>query len=178
MADTNAYYLNDTAQALQELAALHANLQIDLSNSAISGNEQVVRPIVRPWVEEPEGTVPYDEENKATLGAVGDTNIILSFQVPIGYDGVIKYLGWYFAGGGFVDGSGDLVLQILHNSTPIKNFSNITVQKGTPRMPKPVNSIRIYSGETITMTVKHAANALLVGDVVGNLVGYFYPAQG
>ena len=60
---TTAYNLNSTATGLDELAQLHtqllANLQLLSSGTAdVPGANMPTTVVRRPWLEEPEGSVP------------------------------------------------------------------------------------------------------------------------
>jgi hypothetical protein len=173
--------MNATGQALTELTHIHLGLFTGgiLGGTNSSSPQQVApTPIIqRPWVNPPEGFVPYDNAAAIALPAVAATGIVVSFQVPDGFDGVINQFSWNFTGGGFVQGSGDIIVQVTRNTAPVRNFENIQVEKGTIGIPRPISPIRVYSGQTISIVVNHAANALLNGFVVGSLVGYFYPSQ-
>lgn len=177
----------DSAQQLQELAAIHMDLlgnkQLlsayqDLAtpggSSPISGS---LGAILRPWIDEPDGSVPFDEQFGVALPvAFGVETVVLSFQVPIGYDGVIKAISNNFLGGGFVDFSGDIRWRILADGKPIRNFSNILANKGTIAAGRIISPIRVYSGQVINYIVNHIANVGLVGQVVCSLNGYIYPS--
>jgi hypothetical protein len=171
------------ANGLAELAALHGTMLTNLSAGAgqQGRSNNAANPVVtmgRPWVNPPEGFIPYDNRSKIALGIVGVTSIVLTMQVPQGYDGVINAYSWNFTGGGFVQASGDLTIKILRNNTPIRNFDNITVEAGTIAQPRLISPIRLYSGQVISIVVTHTGNNLLSGDVVGCLSGYFYPSMG
>jgi hypothetical protein len=131
----------------------------------------------RPWIDEPDGSVPFDPQNGLTLGAVGGSQIVLTLLVPIGMDGVIKGIS-HNTVFPFSDFSGDLQWQLLQNGRAIRNFDNMLAQKGTIAVTRPISPLRIYSGDTITYVVNHLANAGLNGQVVCSVTGYFYPLQG
>lgn len=172
----NADQLNPMAQSLMTLALQQ---QAVLSTGFLQ--EQAINPQPdyprRPWIDEPYGSVPFDQQNGLALDVVGTTQVVVSMLVPIGMDGVIKYISnnTVFPFNNF---SGDLQWQILRNKQAIRNFDNILTQKGTVEIPRPVSPIRIYSGDLIEYVVKHIANVALNGDIVCCLNGYFYPAQG
>lgn len=168
--------------SLQELANIHQELigsKGILASTFITPNPTInPTDVLRPWIDEPGGSIPFDEQNGIALPAVGaGASTVLSFQVPLGYDGVIKYISNNFLGGGFVDFSGDIQLQILADGRPIRNFSNILANKGTPGLQRPISPIRIYSGQIISYTVNHLANVGLAGNVVCSLTGYIYPSR-
>lgn len=177
----------DSAQLLQELAAIHMDLlgnkQLlsayqDLATPGTSGGFTTsTGAIVRPWIDEPDGSVPFDEQFGIALPnpPPAAEAVVLTFQVPVGYDGVIKALSNNFLGGGFVDFSGQIQWRILADGRPIRNFSNILANKGTVAAGRIISPIRIYSGQVITYTVTHIANIGLIGQVVCSLTGYIYP---
>lgn len=178
---TNLTTVNNTATGLLELATLHNRLLV--GNSLIAsgtGDDKAKQDptyvVQRPWIEEPEGAVPFDPQLSVALGVVGVTTTIVELVVPDGYDGSIKRYSWNFTGGGFVQGSGDLVVQVLRDGAPVRNYDNITVEKGTIATPRDISPLRVYSKQTISLVINHVANALLNGNVIGSFVGYFYPS--
>jgi hypothetical protein len=179
---TNANSLNSYASAMNELALLHAALltngQLVASGTAdVSGSNLPTSVIKRPWLEEPDGSVPYDQAQVAALPAVAGTVTVVMMTVPTGMDGVINAFSWNFTGGGFVQGSGDIQAQLFRNGAAVRNFDNILIEKGTIQTPRPISPIRVYSNQVITLVINHLNNGALNGNVVGSLVGYFYPAQ-
>lgn len=131
----------------------------------------------RPWIDEPDGSVPFDQQNGLALGVVGTVQVVLSLLVPVGMDGVIKFLSNNVAFP-FNEFSGDLQWQIKRNGAAIRNFDNILNQKGSIQQPRAVSPIRIYSGDLVTYVITHIANPALNGQVICSLNGYFYPSQG
>ena len=136
-----------------------------------------------PWTKQPPNSRPFDFQQEISTPAVdtifhnviniNNENCIL---VPVGYDGVINSYSCNFTGGGFVDGSGDLVWRITRNGNPIKNFEFILTERGDPNQPIKVNDIRIYSGDRVQFLINHANNpALSIGYIICDLGGYFYP---
>lgn len=163
---------------MEELAALH---QLSVKGADIlevqSPSENIV--IKRPWIDEPSGSVSFDEQGGITLGVVGTgPQVVLTFIVPNGFDGVIKNLSNNVNFGGFVQFSGDLIWRLKQNGRPIKNYSNILAEKGTTQAPRIVSPIRIYSGDIITWEIEHVANPLLAGQIICSLGGYTYPSKG
>lgn len=184
--DTNVQTLNDEAGALQDLSLQHQTL---LSNGQLiatgtGDNPQGRMPIAtqkKPWIDPPDGSVSYDQGNAGTvaLPVVGAPSaIVVTYQVPQGYDGVIQQFSWNFTGGGFVQGSGDLQAQMLRNGVPIRNYDNILKEAGTINIARAISPIRIYSNDIISLVVNHVANNLLSGNLVGSFIGYFYPSAG
>ena len=174
---------DSSAQGLTELAALHGTLlanlgDISTGNQGTSVRELPTSIVNRPWVEPPDGSVPYDQAGSVALPNVGDPAVVVTqYVVPDGYDGIINAYSWNFVGGGFTDASGDIVVQVLRNGAAVRNYDNITVQKGTVGIPRPISPIRVFSKQLIQIIVSHPNNPLLSGNVVGSMVGYFYPSK-
>ncbi len=174
--------VNTNAAVLNELALLHANKiaalnLISTGTGSDAAKQDPTYTVKRPWLDAPDGAVPFDEANAAALGVVGVTTVVVSHTFPDGYDGVINAFSANFTGGGFVQGSGDLIFQLQRDGVPIRNYNNILVEKGTIGIPRVIAPLRGYSKQTISLVVIHAANGLLAGNVVGSLVGYDYPSE-
>lgn len=130
-----------------------------------------------PWGDYPVNHEPFHEAGGVALPAVGSTSTVLSFVVPPLYDGYISRYNLNFMGAGFTQGNGNIVWSILADNRPIKNFQNITTERGAFNMPIEIDHIRVYSGQTISVTVNHVANMALNGLVVVGLCGIFYPSE-
>lgn len=130
------------------------------------------------WIQPPEGHLPFLPHGVVAVpGPPGPAAIavVLTFNVPQGYDGVITGISNNYVAGGFVSGSGDLIWMIQADGRAIRNFNNILVEFGTLQMPREVDGIRIFSGQTIDYVISHPANAALGGNTVCTMKGYFYP---
>ena len=180
---TDATTLNDSANELSELAALHQSLLVggQLVATGTGGDDGTsnlpVSTVRKPWLDAPDNSVPFDSAGALALPNVGSTGIVTTFTVPDGLDGVINAYSWNFIGGGFVQGQGDVVAQVLRNGAAVRNYDNILVEKGSVGIPRPIAPLRLYSGDVIQLLVNHVANALLLGNVVASFVGYFYPSR-
>ena len=179
----------ETALEMKELASIHQMLvggkrfigsytpDTNRFDGQGGGNDFQLAP---PWVEAPQNFLSFDEFGKVALPVSPSVDTtILSMLVPDGYDGIIKAFALNFVGGGFVQGSGDIVWRILIDGQAVRNFSNITAEKGSPEQPRPLaGGIRIFSGQLVTAVVNHASNVGLAGDATASFVGWFYPAKG
>lgn len=167
-----------TPNAMEELANLHA-LSVKGADVLEQQNPSENIVVKRPWIDEPSGSVSFDQQGGVTLAAAPSApQVVLEFDVPNGFDGVIKNLSCNVNFGGFVQFSGDLIWRLKQNGRPIKNYSNITAEKGTINEPRVISPIRIYSGDIITWEVEHPSNALLAGQIICSLGGYTYPSKG
>lgn len=139
----------------------------------------------RPWIEEPPGSVPFDEQGTIPLADVPAPGVdvpVLVMTVPQGYDGVIKWIS-----NNVLVTTGlnpppipgfDLRWKILINGRALRNFGNMMFQKGTPAQGRQISPIRIFSGDIITFTVEQRSGNLMGNDTLCSLSGYFYPAKG
>lgn len=174
---------NNVANELNELANLHNTLLVNnLLVSSGTGNDtaaqQPTYTVKRPWLDMPEGGVPFDPQESVTIDTtIPSQTVIVTLVVPDGYDGVINAYSWNFTGGGFVNGDGSLQAQILNNGAAVRNYDNILTEKGTPAIPRPISPLRIYSGRTYKLVVNHLGNPLLNGNGIGGFSGYFYPSM-
>jgi len=120
---------------------------------------------------------------------------VLQFSVPIGYDGVIDTVICGLAPGaggstGFVEGSGTIVWRVAcsvaNNPTVVsqprflRNLGNLQFSLGSLAVPIPTpnSSLRVYSGNLITVYADFFASGSGVLDptatVVCSLSGWFY----
>ena len=120
----------------------------------------------------------FDYVNYVPLPAVGNTpaqGVIISFRVPAGMNGIIKRFGNAYVGGGFTEGSGALVWQLLADGTPVPNYDAIPASLGATANPSEVSSIRIRENQLITLVVLNITLAVGGAFSGGRLGGWFYP---
>lgn len=180
---TTATTVNTVANQMLELAALHNSLLVNGQLIGTGQGDDTSSPnptttVKRPWLDEPDGSVPFDPEIAVAMGAevTPVQHVIVTLTVPQGYDGVIKGFNWNFTGGGFVQGDGSLQAQILRNGIPVRNYDNILTERGSYEVARPISPLRIYSLDVIQLVVNHLSNGLLSGNLLGGFVGYFYPS--
>jgi hypothetical protein len=182
--------LNPAGLALANLAAWHlqnishsgilAAAPESFSNQPVGSPSNPITATQRPWINEPPGSIPFDEQGGITLGAAPTPGVdqpVVTMIVPQGFDGVINYISNNPTDTAFVDFSGDLIWKILINGRPARNFGNILARKGTMAQGRIISAIRIFSGDVVTYSVQYAAGAI-TGQVVCSLNGYFYPSRG
>lgn len=130
----------------------------------------------RVWLEEPPGSVPFDEQGEiAFSGTAGTVSTVLAITVPAGFDGVIKWLSNNIVGGGFVPGT--LTWGIFINHRPYRNFGTITQEKGTIAQGRRISPIRLFAGDYVEYKVIEVAGGL-GGMTTVSLTGYYYPSKG
>ncbi len=133
-----------------------------------------------PWVDPPAGSQAFQYFQPAALGigVIGSgVQIVISFQVPPGRNGVIDAIANQYIGGGWTEGSGNLVWQILLDGYPVQGFDNIISSLGTTALPgdlKVRRQIVVRENQTVQLT---ASNIGVAGNgyLLGMLAGYFWP---
>lgn len=138
-----------------------------------------------PWSEMPPGGLPFDPfDSIVTPNANSVETLVLQFQVPFGYDGIVLGVTNLFTGPGFVEGSGNLIWRIRIGSPnlqgrPQRNYSDIRNTLGTLAQPREVHGgIAIVSGQFLEYTVTHALGSPIVPAgtrIICNIAGFYWP---
>jgi hypothetical protein len=137
---------------------------------------------VPPWnVMPPQGRRFQYINTIALPGNVGVDNVVINFQVPVGYDGIIKALVNRFLGVGFVEGSGDLAWRVRLSRRFAYDFGNILTSLGDLTSPCQMRSggVQIFSHQTIQYLVNlgplAAAHLDPNGRILCAISGWFWP---
>ena len=134
---------------------------------------------LEPYNTAPEGNVPFNQISSAAgPGTAGSTVALLSFVVPNGYDGVIRWLINQYTGTNFVNNSGSLIWMVRVNGLYIDGYQNITSQfTGTTNGFQIDPGILVKSGQLIEVLVR--VDQLFVPEggsqLIAGLSGYYYP---
>jgi len=135
-----------------------------------------------PWVAMPTEGRRYQQIGSILLPiAEGADNLVATFQVPVGYDGVIVSIVNMYTGAGFVEGSGDLHYRIQINRRWLKDYGDIQTTLGTVASPCMIyrGGVKLRTQEVVRYWVQLGAGALGRLDPTGRLVcaffGWFYP---
>lgn len=83
---------------------------------------------------------------------------VITYTVPIGQVAIINYLAVVNIGGGFVDGSGNIIWRVLRNGAALKGLNNLQSQVGTYAAPVPV-AILGTEGDVLSVTAEVPAAA-------------------
>lgn len=132
----------------------------------------------RVWLDEPPGSIPFDEQGSLALPTTAGAGVfvpVVTFTVPLGFDGIIKWVSNNVlnATGPIVPGS--IIWKILVNNRAVRNFANIQVEKGTVFQGRQESPIRIFSGDIVQYVVTGGANN---ETTVCSLTGYYFPSKG
>jgi hypothetical protein len=134
-----------------------------------------------PWVKQPSQGKRYSKISSIALPAADATDYeVLSFYVPLGFDGVIISTVNLYTGTGFEEGSGDLTWRIKLNQRYVKDYGAITTSIGSLQTPYNINSgaIRIQSRQLVQYIVNRSVASggnLNGGRIVCGLFGWYWP---
>jgi len=136
-------------------------------------------PYLPPWIYPPVQFVPIDETKYVPLPAIGAQAAVVQFQVPHGNNGIINTYGNNFVGGGWTEGSGEIVWQIFRDqalTNAVKGYNNILASLGSPASPtRHPSGFRIFENEFITLVIKNVS-VVVAGQLSGGrFAGWYYP---
>jgi len=129
----------------------------------------------------PEGE-SFDVAATVALPAIAATVVVAQVVVPAGRNGVLHRIANEFIGGGFVDGSGDIIWQIFQNLGQVGGtgvvapyYDAIVNSLGTVPNPSLIDGIRVKSGDVLAITLKNVSIPVAKQLVRARLGGYWYP---
>ncbi len=135
-----------------------------------------------PWIAMPASGRRFQQIGSIALPAAeGADNLVATFQVPMGFDGVIVSVVSMFTGAGFVEGSGDIHYRIQINRRWVKDYGDVQTTMGTVAAPCMIyrGGVRLRTQEVCRYWVQLGAGALGRLDPLGRFVcaffGWFHP---
>ena len=132
------------------------------------------------WVDPPDQWENIDLLNYVALPAIAAQANVISFQIPLGRNGVIRKVACNFVGGGWVEGTGDVTWQILVDGAPppgATSYDNILASLGSPANPVEIPGFRVFENQVLSVVVRNAA-VVVAGQLSGaRLIGYLYPRE-
>lgn len=180
---------NQTGLELANLAAWHYQRIGQMGYLAAPPEGSLSQPVGMPsnpastarrvWLDEPPGSVPFDEQGTLALPPAAGFGVnvpIVDFFVPLGFDGVIKWVSNNVVPGPLVPGS--IIWKLLVNSRAVRNFANITVEKGTPFQGRIESPIRIFSGDHVQYVANVPTGSAITGETIASATGYYFPSKG
>jgi hypothetical protein len=138
------------------------------------------------WIYPPINWENIDQIAYVTLPAINAEATILKFTVPIGRNGVINKVANNFVGGGWTEGTGDILWRILVDGAPppaANSYAAIPASLGSPANPTEISGFRIFENQVISVTIFNNPlgpnNGITVaGQLAGaRLCGYLYPRE-
>lgn len=135
----------------------------------------------RAFIEMPAGGNPFDRLNNAavTLPAIGAEVVVVQFNVPRGKNGVVVRISNQFVGGGWTEGTGDLVWRIEADGVPVRDYESIIASLGTTSNPadRRGNPIRVFENQVVRLICNNVAVPVAGQPLLGLLGGWFYPIE-
>lgn len=117
----------------------------------------------------------FNRATYITIPAIGLTAAVLDFVVPDGKNGIIDQIANNFVGGGFVDGSGQIVWRVMLDDVPAPGLEEMIASLGNPAAPSRTAPVRIFEGQNIQLLVQNIGIVPAGQLIGGRLSGYFYP---
>lgn len=117
------------------------------------------------------------------LPAIGASAVVVSVVIPEGRMAMLKRIANVFVGGGFQEGQGGVVWQILLDGTSPNNpvvapfFDNIVASLGSVSAPSQIDGIRCRESTTLQLIVTNVSIVVAGQLIGGRLGGYFYPIE-
>jgi hypothetical protein len=137
--------------------------------------KHVGRPDLPPWIYQPVNWENVDQINYALVPAIGSTVTIISYVVPPGRNGIINKVACNFVGGGWVEGSGDIIWRILVDGTPppgATSYDSILASLGGPSQPTGIAGFRFFENQLLQFVAFNNPSGANGGVVVsGQRVG-------
>jgi hypothetical protein len=138
------------------------------------------------WLFPPSQWENIDQINYALLPAIGSQVTIISYTVPAGRNGVINKVANNFVGGGWVEGTGDVLWRILVDGTPppgATNYDAILASLGSPAIPTSIAGFRVFENQVITLVgfnnpAGPGGGVVVAGQRLGGrLLGHLFPRE-
>ena len=138
------------------------------------------------WIYPPINWENVDQIAYTALPAINAEATILSFLVPTGRNGIINKVACNFVGGGWVEGTGDLLWRILVDGAPppgANSYEAIPASLGSPAQPVGIAGFRIFENQTIKVDIFNNGagpngGVIVAGQLAGaRLAGYLYPRE-
>ncbi|MCU1284485.1 MAG: hypothetical protein JWO13_835 [Acidobacteriales bacterium] len=100
---------------------------------------------------------------------------VISYTVPRGMNAVIAFLAIVHVGGGFVDGTGNVIWRVLVNGAGVKGLEALQSQVGAYNNPNVVQLV-LQENDVIVVTAEvPAAMAPMVGTTAARFHGFTVP---
>jgi hypothetical protein len=115
------------------------------------------------------------------LPVIGTDTIVISYRVPLGWDGVINGIVNRVIGIGFTEGSGEVFWRLQSNLRYFRDYGAITTSLGDLTNPCTLygGGYRVYSGQNIHYIVQLTAAGQAAIDpnalILCSLSGWTYP---
>lgn len=129
-----------------------------------------------PTIYPPPEREPIDLINYVALPAIGASATIVSQLIEPGNNAIIRAYANNFVGGGWTEGSGAVLWQILIDNAAVPGYDAIPASLGSPANPvyHPCG-IRVQEGQLISLVISNVSVVVSGQLSGGRLMGYYYP---
>lgn len=140
-----------------------------------------------PWdVDYNAGAVPHEAvpfrkmQGIVTPAPAAGNQVVVTWRVENGYDGILTGLYFGYSGLNFEQGSGDIIWRVQINRRYVKDLSNVPFLLGAPTTPVPLTEGQIlFSGQQVSAVVEvpNLSGQIQVGasTVYAGLIGFLWP---
>ena len=113
------------------------------------------------------------------LPAIGASVIVVGFTVPSRSNGTIEFIANQYVGGGWVEGSGGIIWQVLADAVPVQGYDAILGSLGATSNPGSLgrSPIRIFENQLIQLNLKNVSVAAAGQVLLGLFRGHFYSIE-
>lgn len=102
---------------------------------------------------------------------------VVTLTVPRGFNGRIKQIAIVHVGGGFIDGSGNVIWRVKVNGAAVQGMQNLQSQLGTYAQPAETY-IAVHENDLVEVTAEvPAGQPAMAGTPAARLVGWFFPIR-
>lgn len=156
-----------------------ADQQGDLDRIASAFGNGDIMVEKRPWVDMPAGGESFRQlsGNNILLPAVSAQIVVVTFTVPRGKNGVITVLANQFTGGGWTEGTADLIWRLQADGMPFPNYNSMNASLGSLSAPQDLRGdpIRLYENQLIELIAVNVSLIVGPSPLLGLVGGRFYP---
>ena len=112
-----------------------------------------------------------------SLPAIGVTQTVVSFTCPARQNGEIEFVANQFVGGGWTEGTGSIIWQILIDGVPVQGYDSILGSLGTTAAPSWLGkgAIQFSENQLVQLRVRNVSIAVAGQILLGLLRGHFEP---
>lgn len=113
-----------------------------------------------------------------TLPAAGSSQVVVSFTCPRRMNGEIEFVANQLVQGGWLEGTGELIWQILVDGLPEQGYDAILGSLGSTSAPGWLGTSAIQFTEQQSVQLRVTNVSLAAGGILlGLLRGHFYPVE-
>ena len=113
------------------------------------------------------------------LPAIGAAQVVVSFTCPRRQNGEIEFIANQFVGGGWTEGTGSIIWQVLIDGVPVQGYDAILGSLGTTASPSWLGKgvIQFSENQLVQLRVTNVSIAVAGQILLGLLRGHFEPVD-